>query len=519
MSFAFIILGIGVPLWWHTTSVLRVPLPYSGIADLSNLETKFQTKIVIAATSLTYAETLMNEIINSLEKPTLLRLDISHKIVSKDVVNSAFTLYDHEKIAEKFDVQIGQLLFLESPNFNQIFIGLKRNIFFPSKTKGSELTHILSQIILRDKSLLLTQNALTEPTIYRLDEENRRRFPPSVNYDVLVTIINPDPDRLKIKWNLLTLTEDYIEPFLNQLSMVANFSIKSQWLYLLPFAITPKQIIDSSPLRRHYAFVEDILPQLITPLEKKLASQVSLHPCINLVMYAVPCSESPIYIYTKTGHKSKSLNNIEAFMSPRWGGVVISNPPLDVCNQTIIEDSYDSVVEVEPNPLLIMGTFLSQLRLLLGIPEPDDEIPNISIVALGETLIRDWELDALLRVKAVEQLTSAKLTLQSLAQLLEEISNIVITETVGNRIKKALELIKLSAQKLNNGELVDGFLLSKEAFITSEAAFSDPSLLALLYFPEDQKYAVYIPLFLPIMIPVLFSIKNIKQYYFPNKPN
>ena len=100
---------------------------------------------------------------------------------------------------------------------------------------------------------------------------------------------------------------------------------------------------------------------------------------------------------------------------------------------------------------------------------------------------RDWELDALLRIRAVEQLTSAKLTLQSLAQLLEEISNIVITDTVGNRIKDALSLVQRSADRLSRGDLNNAFLLSKEAFVTAEAAFTDPSLLALLYFPDDQK--------------------------------
>lgn len=51
---------------------------------------------------------------------------------------------------------------------------------------------------------------------------------------------------------------------------MANFSVKSQWLYLMPLDITPKQIPDSSPSGKHYALLEDILPQLITPLEKKL---------------------------------------------------------------------------------------------------------------------------------------------------------------------------------------------------------------------------------------------------------
>lgn len=104
-----------------------------------------------------------------------------------------------------------------------------------------------------------------------------------------------------------------------------------------------------------------------------------------------------------------------------------------------------------------------------------------------EKKVRSWELDHLLRIRSVEQLTSAKLTLQSLAKLLREISNIVITDTVGDHIQKALKLIEDSTRLLKEGDLKNGFLTSKEAFVISEAAFTDPSLLALLYFPDDQK--------------------------------
>lgn len=65
----------------------------------------------------------------------------------------------------------------------------------------------MSEWILRDKSLALTKNALAEPTMYSLDEENRRRFPASLAYDILVTLVNPDPEKLKIVWNLKTVTE------------------------------------------------------------------------------------------------------------------------------------------------------------------------------------------------------------------------------------------------------------------------------------------------------------------------
>lgn len=65
---------------------------------------------------------------------------------------------------------------------------------------------------------------------------------------------------------------EYVEPFLSELSIFSNFSVKSQWLYLLPLDVNPKRVPDSSPLGRHFALSEDVLPQLITPLEKKLGA-------------------------------------------------------------------------------------------------------------------------------------------------------------------------------------------------------------------------------------------------------
>ncbi|XP_015437531.1 PREDICTED: GPI transamidase component PIG-S [Dufourea novaeangliae] len=368
--------------------------------------------------------------------------------------------------------------------------------------------------MLREKSLALTKNVLAQPTLYSLDEENRRRFPASPAYDVLITVVNPDPEKLKVTWDLATMSEEYVEPFLAELEISSNFSVKSQWLYFLPLEVHPKRVPDSSPLSRHFALSEDVLPQLITPLEKKLASQVSLHPTINFVVYAVPCDTAPLHIYTRTGHRSKTNANVEAFLSPRWGGVVLINPPLESC----MASKPNETVTVAPAEATIVGTLLAQLKLLLGIPEPK-VFHGVTTVPSVELKLRDWEVDALMRVRTIEQLTSAKLTLQSLAQLLKEIENIVITDVVGNRIKTALRLVEHSAECLSRGDLSQGFFSSKEAFVAAEAAFSDPTLLALLYFPEDQKYAVYIPLFFPVMVPVLLSLKNMHRYYFTRRAN
>ncbi|XP_012270747.1 GPI transamidase component PIG-S isoform X2 [Orussus abietinus] len=483
ISFAFLLLGIGVPLWWYTTSVPRVPLPYSGIEGLSDLEMKIKTKILIAVVDKRRAETLTEEIRKNFEKAELFNLEVVYEVISNNLVPAGTTMNDLKWISETFDIEKGELLLLEVRSMEKrVLVGSRRSIYFSSEANSTHLCEVLSQWILQDKSLALTKNALTKPTEYSLDTENRRRFPPSPAYDILLTVVNPDPEKLNIEWNLQNIAEEYIEPFVNELSLVGNFSVKSQWLYLVQLGVIPKEVPDSSPLGRHYALTENVLPLVITPLEKKLASQVSLHPCINLVMYMVPCEEAPLYIYTRKGQRSMMGSNAEAFLSPRWGGVVIANPLSTACEGK----EGNKIVSVNPDESSIMGVFHVQLRLLLGLQDLHP-ISGVTVTPPPNLKPRDWELDGLLRIRSVEQLTSAKLTLQSLAQLLGEISNIVITDTVGDRIKRALDCVTRSADLLKKGRLEEGFLLSKEAFVAAEKAFSDSSLLALLYFPEDQK--------------------------------
>lgn len=40
----------------------------------------------------------------------------------------------------------------------------------------------------------------------------------------------------------------------------------------------------------------------------------------------------------------------------------------------------------------------------------------------------------------------------------------------------------------------------------SERLFFDPNMLPQLYFPDEHKYAIYVPMFLPILVPILTGI-------------
>ena len=157
-------------------------------------------------------------------------------------MTSAFTYHELEKIASAFDLDVGQLLLLETNNLHDVvLVGSRRTIYFSTETSKrprieskisprscgtrsfslilslietaifilatSTLIRVLSEWILLEESLALTRNALTEPTLYSLDEENRRRFPANPAYDVLITVVNPDPEKLKVTWDLRTMTE------------------------------------------------------------------------------------------------------------------------------------------------------------------------------------------------------------------------------------------------------------------------------------------------------------------------
>lgn len=67
------------------------------------------------------------------------------------------------------------------------------------------------------------------------------------------------------------------------------------------------------------------------------------------------------------------------------------------------------------------------------------------------------------------------------------IRNIVINDDVGLAINDAYTNIITAKTHLKHNNLTEAASFARKAFECSERAFFDPSLLALLYFPDDQK--------------------------------
>ncbi|XP_050671247.1 GPI transamidase component PIG-S isoform X2 [Leptidea sinapis] len=491
-SFVGVLIVIGLPLWWKTTEVFRVALPYDRINAFDTEAHYVTTRLTILACDEKTAADVADEIQKAFDSSDVIRLKIDKYILHAELQNVLNTVADEEEATEK----VGEIINLDEPNTfyvvqrkplnHHVWVGPERLAFFRDSGATSKLIDCLTKWIYQPSVLLGARSELA-------DEARQVRFPSGSGYHIVLSVVHPKPHKLQVDFDAAEAVEDYVGTFVDKLSELHNFTLKSQWLYLLDFEFQARKAMDSSEVGYHYAVRQERLHSLLTKLEERAATHVSEQPTMNLALYVVPCEISPLYIYDQNDKKVESP--VQAFMSPKWGGVVLCSPE---CGAGVYR----------PRSQLVMGTFVSQLRKLLGITEKVT-IDGVHLVPLHSVSPRDWEVDTLLRIRTLEQVSSAERSLKSLAKLLGEISNIVINEDVGASITTAVTNIHDSSELMMAGELRGAHEKSRVAFLAAETAFMEPSLLALLYFPDDQKYAIYIPLFLPIMFPVILSLKNL----------
>lgn len=307
--------------------------------------------------------------------------------------------------------------------------------------------------------------------------------------DIVLTVINPNAQQQTVLWDVQAATASYLQPFLDKVTLLTSFTVKTQWKYQVTFNEQLQQVQDASPLRRHYALPEKTLTHFVTAVEHHIGRGISTNPNLQIVVYVPPCSQAPIMMYSKDGERvSNGTTTTSSFLSPKWGGVIVHNPKEEVCLRALSgEDEHNKRTQVSVDSHEVMTVALYLLRRLLGVDGEGVVMAGVSVEELTRLTPRDWELDAYLRSGLVNLLNSVTVTLQSLVQLLNDINYIVINDEVGHAITVAYENLVAAKERLAVNELQEALGYAKEAFRHSERAFFDPSLLALLYFPDEQK--------------------------------
>ncbi|CAP24309.2 Protein CBR-HPO-5 [Caenorhabditis briggsae] len=118
-----------------------------------------------------------------------------------------------------------------------------------------------------------------------------------------------------------------------------------------------------------------------------------------------------------------------------------------------------------------------------------------------------WEV-ARARLRAsVDNAMRAASAVRALDELAHKISNIAINDDVAGRATRAVNILD---EVVRPGKRLD-FESLLEARRLADSANYDHSLLAMLYFPMDQRTAVLIPLAVPIVLPICKLIFEISM--------
>ncbi|XP_069767651.1 GPI transamidase component PIG-S isoform X2 [Narcine bancroftii] len=453
MCMTVVVILVGLPLWWKTTETYRASLPSSQISELDFLllDMTVPVEVVFARGTLTaelqkklLPQTQFSQKQNLLDGKTgfKYRYEKTYRSVTgleQDAIMSRNVEGAFVTLSQVYESSAGSVMIYVMPADSQllpegvtVYIGKYRASFLRSPVTGSHsvedvlqdiddgVEEILQTMSFTDEMMLAALSSRVPSGTFGTDSftASMTAFKSSLGYEITFSLLNPDPKSHEVCWNIEDAVNNYVQPFLDKLAFVANFSVDSQILYYAVLGVTPRFDRTSSS----FSLTEDSLPHVINPVEAKLGSNVaSSYPVLNFLLYVPEYSHSPLYIHDSSG----SLVESNAFHSSRWGGIMIYNVDHQQSNETLLP------VSVQVDMVRVMEVFLTQLRLLMGIQKVQPP-PETLIQSPGNMVVTDWETDRLLWVRTVENIAMATNTLTSLAQLMDEIGNIVIHDNIAS---------------------------------------------------------------------------------------
>jgi phosphatidylinositol glycan class S len=257
-------------------------------------------------------------------------------------------------------------------------------------------------------------------------------------------------------WDIEKAIEEYMKPMLDVLGPIHNFTIDTQvQLYATPGA--QSQVLSK----------ED-LASFINAAEWPLSPSIAGAPTVNFVIYI---GDQQIGLDSET-------ETAQSWMFPQWGSVYLLKLP---------ETTAHVYSETLKQPML---TFTGHLLSLLGTPQS------------GSLPLR---LSTLSRIRSADLLLRASSTLGSLARLSLALPSISIPHSVADGVASTMDHLQKACASLG---APSGLLHARIAEEEAERAFFEKSMVGQLYFPDEHKIAVYLPLLGPVGVPLVMGLIN-----------
>ncbi|KAI8909209.1 phosphatidylinositol-glycan biosynthesis class S protein-domain-containing protein [Gorgonomyces haynaldii] len=419
----WIVFGALIPFWYLSTIVYRADLPFDKIRQLQNnlvFELKIQTNLT-------------------------LDLGFNDRLRLKTGDDGDYRLFTTcgTKNSARF---VGRDIYIEKSDCSSEFVesGVLTSLFY---NEHLELQKIASK---------QTQNQ---------DRDSMRKLKFDDRYEIAFHLMVGDPQDGFVSWDIQETINTRLTPFLNKLWNVTHFSLRHRQQYYSHLQVQPKQEQDG------FILTPKDLSLFINSEEWNLASVVKKDTPIHFLLYVPVQSQSPLLIVDSGG---KSTTN--AFLVPRWGGIVIQNRQGDL--------------HLDPTALHpIMERFIEQLRLLLGIKPLELRnihrlMPDLQIDIVQDPVgLSDFELDRLIRSKILSNYEATIQVLVSLANLLQSQTTIEVRDHIQDIVNESLLSLEQCEQAVKQGQWMEASLFCRTAITLAEQAFYDPTMVSMLYFP------------------------------------
>jgi phosphatidylinositol glycan class S len=319
--------------------------------------------------------------------------------------------------------------------------------------------------------------ALSPETSAELERRSTRALKYAPTYHLTFSLFTPS--YAPSEWDIEAALRSYVHPLLDAFSAISNFTVDTQVQLYATFAPSVHEPEYNEDLKAWTLRKED-LSGFVNAAEWPLSPSIGEGPTVNFILYVPDYKQSPLIIKENAGN---------SWLIPQWGGVHILN----------LQGESDTPSALTPEMLApAMHTFSNQLISLFGLPHSPASLP--------------LRISTLERVRAASLIFSASSTLGALAQVYQKLPSIPVPDNVAQSTRHTIAHLQQACDFLREGRFPSALQHARAAEVQAEKAFFERSMVGQVYFPDEHKVAVYLPLLGPIAVPlVMAALKEIKS--------
>ena len=166
--------------------------------------------------------------------------DRERKIISE---SSSIQDLDNKINAHIDHTPLGSILLVEVPSHffdsdKNIGIGQFRLVFYAKGTSLCDVMNVVRQAVLGENVINTMTSSIREPIkIQDVDKSkwSQRKGVPSPEYDILLSLLVPEPELNLVTWDIENAIQHILQPFLDEIGDLCSFTGINDFLLFLNF--------------------------------------------------------------------------------------------------------------------------------------------------------------------------------------------------------------------------------------------------------------------------------------------